>query len=106
MNDNDNTYNDNNNDDDDDDEWSDEANDTDNDDNDNDLLPWVEALVHVPRPAPMEHASAVIVVTDQLRLLQHFIQDSKYSDIFFVGSAGSSMSEGQSLSVTFVLVFV
>ena len=37
----------------------------------NDLLPGVEALVHVPGPAPVEHARAVIMVTDQLRLLQY-----------------------------------
>ena len=34
------------------------------------LLSGVEALVHVPRPAPVEHAHAVIVVTDQLGLLE------------------------------------
>ena len=42
-----------------------------NDTNDNDLLPGVETLVHVPRPAPVEHARAVIMITDQLGLLEH-----------------------------------
>ena len=34
------------------------------------LLPGVQALVHVPSPAPVEHTRAVVVVTYQLRLLE------------------------------------
>ena len=45
------------------------------------LLSGVETLVHVPRPAPVEHARAVIVVADQLWLLgkvDRFIRSMSY----------------------------